>query len=398
MARSYDNAPDHYNPDQADVNHDGVGDAAQIPTITVEPAVQTVQYSDAIATITVDASDPDSNDIELSDSGLPSDIAHPTVISTTWPEGGVSQRCEIGGRAMVPAGDYPVTFTVTDPDGFQASATVTITVEPEDASVEFDMANPTALQVASPGGNSGPFGLTLWLSDAPESPVLPGDISLADAEVVLQPVGPGAPVPGIVSPTASDGRVDVAFDDVEPNVYAVAVTVSGGYYTGFGEDVLTVYDPSLGGASGGGWFYWPGTDERANFGFTMKYNRRGKKVQGNLLIIRHGTDGTHHRLKSNALDGLALSEGGDFAWASFTGKATYAAPGWAEPVGNYAFRAYVEDWGEPGTGVDTFWIETRDKDGLLVSALSMSTPAEDNAETINGGNVRVAAPGGNKRK
>ena len=112
------------------------------------------------------------------------------------------------------------------------------------------------------------------------------------------------------------------------------MTVNGdGYYTATGQGAFTVYDPSLGHTTGGGWFYWPGSDDpetgypgdRTNFGYTMKYGRNGKTLKGNLLMIRHLRDGTMYRLKSNALDALALGEDPTvpMGWASFSGKATY---------------------------------------------------------------------------
>ena len=171
--------------------------------------------------------------------------------------------------------------------------------------------------------------------------------------------------------------------------------MNGGYYEGFGEDVLVVFDPSLGFTTGGGWFYWPGTGDpgdRTNFGYTMKYGRRISRVKGSLLLIRHLSDGTIFRLKSNALTGLAIGEddtGSTYGWASFSGKATYREPGWVEPEGNYKFVTYVEDHGEPGAGADRFWIEVRDGDNSIEPDLSMADPATDNAAVIEGGNVVV---------
>jgi hypothetical protein len=46
----------------------------------------------------------------------------------------------------------------------------------------------------------------------------------------------------------------------------------------------------------------------------MKYNKKGNKVQGSFLLIRHIPDGTKYRVKSNAVDGLALG-GDDMRWA-----------------------------------------------------------------------------------
>jgi hypothetical protein len=176
---------------------------------------------------------------------------------------------------------------------------------------------------------------------------------------------------------------------VPVNTFVVGVTVSGGYYAGSGEDVLTVYDPSLGFTTGGGRFYWPGTTERTNFGYTMKYNKKGNNPRGSLLLIRHLADGTKYRVKSNRLEGLALGDGTGFGWASFTGKATYLEPGWADPLGNYSFVVYVEDRGEPGAGSDQFWIRVIDRNGATVGVMAMPQPAASNAVTLDGGNIVV---------
>jgi hypothetical protein len=226
------------------------------------------------------------------------------------------------------------------------------------------------------------------------SGVAPGDISRADVAVSVVPVGPGSG-PSFscmtsFSPGGYAGEITVVCDfaDVPVNVYTVEVIVDGGYYSGYSEDVLVIYDPSLGFTTGGGWFYWPDTTDKTNFGYTMKYNKKGQRVKGNLLLIRHMSDGSIFRLKSNALNGLALGDTGIFTWATFSGKATYLEPGWPEPIGNHQFLVYVEDHGEPGAGADSFWIEVQDKDGNLVT-LSIIRPAEDNAQTLQGGNIVV---------
>jgi hypothetical protein len=58
-------------------------------------------------------------------------------------------------------------------------------------------------------------------------------------------------------------------------------------------------------------------------------------------------------------------------------------------LGKYEFIVYVEDRNEPGSGTDRSWIEVRDKDGNLVSGMSMVSPATTNAEQLNGGNIVV---------
>jgi PKD repeat protein len=196
--------------------------------------------------------------------------------------------------------------------------------------------------------------------------------------------------------------VTCTFDNVPVNSYTVAVTVASGYYAGYAEDVIVVYDPSLGFTTGGGWFYWPGSaspdtgypGDRTNFGYTMRYNRPRTSIQGNLLLIRHMPDGNIYRLKSNALEGLSLGDTGSFGWASFTGKGTYLEPGWVDPLGNHSFLFYVEDHNEPGNGIDRVWVEVRNGDGIVIPASSMARPASVNAVQLAGGNIVVPHSGG----
>lgn len=381
------------------------------PAVTASPTSQNVQYSDYIADVTFTATDVAADSMSAATSwsvdssgftpGPPSSLAL-TDGDCSVSDGTNTCTWTLSGIANVAAGTYTVRVTVTDDDGGQADADIVIIVEPEDAAVTFDDGNPVAVRVAEPSGNSGPFCLTVYVSETqPDQPFdssAPGNIGLAVVSMSLVPVGPGGSVagtcvPGTVDGSGYDARLPVtcSFDNVEVNAYTAQVTVSGGYYTGAAEDVLTVYDPSLGFATGGGWFYWPRTGERTNFGFTMKYNKKGEKVKGNLLLIRHLPDGSIYRVKSNALYGLALGESLDpaFGWASFSGKATYLEPGWPEPEGNYEFLVYVEDHNEPGTGVDQFWIEVKDKDRAVVLVMSMDREATENTVALQGGNIAV---------
>ncbi len=259
------------------------------------------------------------------------------------------------------------------------------------------------MQVDSPGGDSPAFSMTAYIQetspDDADCGAGPGDINNAEVEMTLAAVGPGGSYTVNCTPVGFTGtgydtilEVRCDFDDVDVNTYHVQATVVGDYYTsGIAEDVLVVFDPSLGFTTGGGWFYWPGTDEKTNFGYTMKYNKKGQKVRGSLLLIRHMTDGSIYRVKSNALYGLALGESTapPFGWASFSGKCTYKDKDWEEPEGNHEFLVYVEDYGEPGRGVDQFWIEVYDKDGNVIDVMSMDRPADGNTETLGGGNIVV---------
>ena len=397
------------------------------PEVSANPDDQTVQYSDYIAPVTVTATDVDAD--------TPDDITTEWKVAGDSFASGLPAALELGvdgcgsdgttttcgwtidGFADVAVGDYTIRVTVSDEDGGTTSTTVLVFLIPEDASVSFDAGNPVAVGVDEPGGDSDPFTLTVLVEetepDLPAGSGMAGDIGLATVTLSLNPVGPGSPVAGTCAPSGTSGTgydavltVDCTFDDIPVNTYVATVTVDGGYYTGSGEDVLVVYDTSLGFTTGGGWFYWPDTADEAtgyagdktNVGYTMSYNKKGQKVKGNLVMIRHLADGSIYRVKSNALSGLALgtsNDGEDFGWASFSGKSTYREPGWADAVGNHTFIVYVEDHGTPGADVDRFWIEIRDKDGALIDASSMLASADTNAVFLGGGNIVVPHDGGN---
>jgi hypothetical protein len=198
------------------------------------------------------------------------------------------------------------------------------------------------------------------------------------------------------------------FDAVPVNMYAAEATVGGGYYRGSGEGVITIFDPSLGFTTGGGWFTWPGSAEpgtgypgdRTNLGYTAKYNKNGTRLQGNLLLIRHLPDGSSYRVKISAQSGLALGEdpGVPMGWAIFSGQCTYREPGWSQYSGNYTFVVYVEDRGEPGTSVDRIWIEIKDAEGQIVPVMSMAREAITHTVTLSGGNLVVPHTRGRREK
>jgi hypothetical protein len=319
------------------------------------------------------------------------------------------------------AGDYDISLTVTDSGGGTGGAGASdtgateIIVDPEDTTVTFDADNAVAIMVDGDGSDSSlPFSLTVYIEetepDLATFIAMFGDLSLAVPHIVLTPVGPGGPEApdSCDAPTVAGIGYDQVmtytchFLGVPVNTYSVDVTVDGGYYAGANDDVLTVYDPSLGFTTGGGWFYWPGTNDKTNFGYTMKYNKKQTNLQGSLLLIRHvegSVTGEKYRVKSNALHGLAIGSETDFGWATFDGKATYRAPG-VDNEGNNEFTVYVEDHAEPGKGIDQFWIQTRDKDDNVRTDLSMPEPGAGNSETIEGGNIVVphSNKGGGKNK
>ena len=192
------------------------------------------------------------------------------------------------------------------------------------------------------------------------------------------------------------GKILTQLVEAESDATTVVAQLRG-QYSGvevhLGTDLLDQQDRpirhlSLGFTTGGGWFYWPGSEDKTTFGYTMKYNKKGTKVQGSLSLIRHMPDGSIFRIKSNSLNGLSIGEGDGFGWASFSGKNTYKEPGWLDAIGAHNFVAYVEDNGELGAGVDRFWLEVKDKDGNTVT-LAFVSEAVENAESLGGGNIVV---------
>ena len=408
------NGPDSFTYEICDT--DGLCDTATVtiditavndlPEISVDVTEQTVQYSNGIADITISATDIDSSSLTIStiwnkDGGTIQPDLPPALMLSAGDSLPPTWVWILEGQALVDAGTYNVMFTISDGED-EIEAYTTLIVEPEDAAVAFDDTNLVAVQVAEPGGNSEAFSLTVDVTEAiPDMALLayPGDISLAEVSMTLVPVGPGSPAEPTsclleVVGTGYDAILTVTceFNDVAVNTYAVQVTVDGGYYTGTGEDVVVIYDPSLGFTTGGGTFLWPETGEKTNFGYTMRYNKKATNIKGNLLLVRHLQDGTIYRVKSNALYGLALGESEDdgetYGWASFSGKSTYLEPGWDEPIGNHEFITYVVDHGEPGKNVDRIWIKIMNQ-GNTIDVMSMDDPGANNAVVINGGNIVV---------
>src|SRR5262249_55058627 len=142
-----------------------------------------------------------------------------------------------------------------------------------------------------------------------------GDIGKANLpSITLNPIAGGS---GITL-TCSAGSVSgTGYGAIKPftcttnvaiplGTYEVDGSATGSYYGGTGSDAFTVYDPSLGFATGGGTFLLGG--DRVNFGFTMKYNKGGSNLQGSWVAVRHYADGTIAREKSNSLGGLAITQ------------------------------------------------------------------------------------------
>ena len=299
-----------------------------------------------------------------------------------------------------PDGNYNVTASFAGGSGYAASTDNDniFDVDPEDVTVEFDANNPGSVPVTGPGGSSVAFQLEVRVQEAyPPEPdendgAMPGDIALASMTMTLNPILGGSGVSGscagAVSGTppsyAAYKEFTCSFSGVPVETYSVDVAVTGGYYDGSGEDVLTVYDPSLGFVTGGGKFMLEG--DRVSFGFSVT-NTKGKSAQrGGIVVVRHYADGGRCRLKSKSVTtAITSNTTATLSSSKATNYSCVYADGTTSGKGNLNLTAYVEDNGEPGNGFDRFWVNIGYGD--LQMSKTPSIPA--NAETLTGGNIQV---------
>jgi hypothetical protein len=386
-----------YAPSQSSALPYTINKVTTTTSLTITPSTQ--QYSDKVllsATVTptsVNSSDI-TGSVQFTVNG--GDVGAPVAITAA------SNTAQYTYTVLLAApGPYSVkaTFTSTNSNFTGSDDTEQLTVTKEDATITYPDANPAALQVSAPGGTLAANALSLIVKVQEKSPDLAaataaaGDIANAGLTVALSPIGGGSNVNlSCTSAVTGSGYTGIKTftcknsSALAVNTYEVIVNVAGNYYTAMTyTDGFTVYDPSLGFATGGGSFMLDG--ERVTFGFTMKYLKNGTNLQGNLIVVRHRADGTTVRLKSNSLEGLAITQAGTCGVASFSGKATYtrwdAATQAYVTTGNTPFTAYAEDCNNPGTGPDAFWLTSGG------SLLSMPGTAAANKATLSGGNIAV---------
>ncbi|XUX00031.1 MAG: InlB B-repeat-containing protein [Dehalogenimonas sp.] len=382
-----------------------------------DPESQTVQYSDPIGTITIEAIDVSGDtlnastqwklgagvftnglfdDLVLSGASTPIDNGDGTS-TTTW---------TIDGIANAAPGIYTIRITVQDGDGGSDSYDVTVTVVKEAAVITFDSDNIVALQVTASGsgiGNLGSNVFKVYVTQQNDGHLGLQALNSGDVSARLVPVGGGGPIS--LSQTSFDigtfltgGKATYTFgtsSNIPLETYTLEITLSNIYYAApQGEDAFVVYDPTSAFTTGGGWFNWPQDGSplagvKTNFGFTMKYNNKGQQVQGSLIIIAHLPDGSIYRIKSNALYGLALNNLTGIA--TFSGKCTYLYPNpipGGDPinVGGQEFMIYIDDNNNPGDGIDQFWFN------MLGQPFSLDGDTDNQADSveiqpINGGNI-----------
>lgn len=369
------------------------------PVVSATPKTQSSkQYSDAIQSVTINASDletPTGNLTVAFSYSKDGALAVPNL-PAGMSQGGVAGSWTVSGVAGVSAGTYVITASVTDTGDGSAAAvtssdTFTIVVTRENAIAAPRASNPASIQVASAGGTASDttsefcFDITELLDGSAGNTAL---ITAATVQIVA--VGGGGSGGITASPVNLSGggigsaRVacfTLTLANTPANVYEVRLVIGGDYYTGTGTTSFTVFDPSSGFVSGGGWIINPNTGYRANFGVNVKYLKNGN-AQGSLLYIEHRPDGDH-KIKSTALNAK-----GGFAILPIAGgyEALIAAKGnyLVDDVGtgNYSLIARVIDKGTPGRN-DMFGLKLIDPTGQTVPGFTFDPVL------LGGGNNQV---------
>jgi hypothetical protein len=179
--------------------------------------------------------------------------------------------------------------------------------------------------------------------------------------------------------------------------YTVGVVVSGYYERDASEEdvIITIAQPITADfITGGGNLVLrnsaglvPGsTGSKAYFGFTLKYTRGGKNLQGNVnVIVRNGS--RVYLIKATSFASMSING----SKANFTGKATIwdiTNPWHITSVDNSAtLQLWLTDNGEPGSG-DTLGIQVLNKSGSLWFSSSWNG-VKTVEQKLDGGNLLV---------
>jgi hypothetical protein len=200
-----------------------------------------------------------------------------------------------------------------------------------------------------------------------------GKVSLANAGTLSCPAKTTATI-SLASQTMSVS-VTFAAGTIGLNVYDVSLAVATGYYSGQEDGALTLYDPSQGGANGGGSLQNPtgqivfSSNQVATYAFQARYNSSSGTV-GKMIYILTTLDSNGNPLSQSILKGNVMSTmtittatgGGYPKTAKITGKSTLNG------VGNYSYVLTVTDQQGPAVSNDG------DTYGMQVSAPSGAPP------------------------
>ena len=244
----------------------------------------------------------------------------------------------------------------------------------------------------------------------------PGDISNATVTFIdrdggaISPAIPVVPLPGdsTKGTVSYEWNVDIGNDDSES--FTIGTVVNNYYTRNETEDdaIVTVSKPLDNFITGGGYIILTdseGTiagdpDTKQNFGFNIKFNRRGTNLQGrlNVIVRRTESDGILHvyQIKGNRMTSLGFDPNSNYA--EFQGKANVTdvtdEDNPISVIGNGNFSMAVTDNGVPGT-LDLIAISLFTRQGGLTYS-SNWTGTSTAQQNLDGGNIVVHTGNGHR--
>ncbi|NNE25568.1 MAG: T9SS type A sorting domain-containing protein [Saprospiraceae bacterium] len=280
----------------------------------------------------------------------------------------------------------------------------------EDANVEY---TGHTLQ-ATPNAGSSTATVVLSANIQDEDDGHPGDITNAlvlfiDRDTNIA-ISPWIPVTDLFDPSdPTIGSVsyewEVNLGNLSSKTFTVGIIVGGCYTQNDSADdtVVTVYKPKGDFITGGGYIFpdesagsyasTPGL--KANFGFNVKYNKKGKKLKGHMNIIFRRDEGgmiRTYQIKGNAIQSLGVDIADPGAlFGEFITKANLNDI--TDPLfpislgGNLSLKVEMTDRGEPGID-DSIGINLIDANGILLYSSNWSGISTEEM-MLSGGNLVV---------
>ncbi len=288
-------------------------------------------------------------------------------------------------------------------------ASIDFTLIPEDADAEY---TGTAI-AATKNSFSEDFTVLLRAVVTDDEDGYPGDISKASARFIVDGKAESDFMPVMLlnedDPTLGviEYEWNSSLNGDNPALYEVKIEINGCYYDGMTAGYpLTVYQAMGDFITGGGHMimtesaaglYPPTPGSKLNFGFNVKFNKKGTNLQGKMNIIYRVFEGEElvkvYQIKSNATTSLGTNlVNKDELIAEFVSKANLTDvtdPEYPmELGGNLTLHVTMTDKGEPGDEDQiAFSLYNGDPNALWFS--SNWTGVKTLEQVISGGNLVV---------
>jgi hypothetical protein len=370
------------------------------PTLVTNLGVFEGQYSDEV-TLSITLIDAVSN-LPLSGRSINFTIGSQSETGTTNNTGTATANIVLN---QDPDGTYTInaeysgdcTFTGNfDADDFD--------IQPENANVEY-----VGVEFqATAGSNSSETTVELKavLQSMPDGVGMGGDIRKACVSILIngnvvasglhpELINPSDLTAGVVTLTRS---FDIGNADYES--YDVKV-IAGCYFVGENQTVVTIYKPVGDFITGGGHIkptqsagtYASSPGLKTNFGFHVKFNKKGKNLIGGMNIIfrqQVGNEVQLFQIKTNSMTSLGINIANpDEQVGEFVSKANLRNLTTGEGLGgNLTLQVKLTDRGEPGAE-DEIAITLWDRNVLLYSSEWTGTNTAE--QILAGGNLVVHA-------